>query len=218
MNYHLLAKICSEINSCPNWKNGDLRCGRDKNAIPKTVEIRETQHILLISRDPLNLANELEDVTDYKNLFLREKVLPILFLDYEASKAKYDRTYFESYKEKFLNLFYWTHYQKCFPGTNKHGHNQPKNICVEKYLTSEIEAFKPELIICMGIHAIRYVTGEKELLDAISKNGEKSFMISGKEIPVISITHPSNANGHKRKPQYKYAETIKLIHDVISGY
>ncbi|HZY25890.1 MAG TPA: hypothetical protein VFE71_08700, partial [Bacteroidales bacterium] len=99
MNHHLLSKICSEINSCPNWKNGDTKCGRDKNAIPKTVEMRETQRILLITRDPSNQANKLEDVTDYKNSFLREKVLPILFLNYEVSKANYDKTYFEIYKE-----------------------------------------------------------------------------------------------------------------------
>lgn len=220
MNQQLLTKICSEINSCQNWKNGDLTCGRDENAIPKTVEIRETQRILLISEAPSNLANELEDVTDYKNEFLRKSVLKIFFMDYDVSKAKSDKTYFERYKEKFLNLVYWTHYQKCFPGiyeTSKQ-HKPPKNICVEKYLTSEIEAFEPELIICMGARATRYITGEKELPVAISNNRKNVYMTSGKEVPVIAITHPSGQNGHKHKPEYKFNETIDSIHDAISSY
>ncbi|HZY24262.1 MAG TPA: GNAT family N-acetyltransferase, partial [Bacteroidales bacterium] len=79
-------------------------------------------------------------------------------------------------------------------------------------------AFEPELIICMGNHAIKYITGEKNLLDAISNNGKISVMVSGKKIPVISITHPSDANGAKHNPSYKYEETIKLIHDTLSDY
>lgn len=218
MNHHLLAKICGEINSCPNWKNGDIECGRDIHAIPKTVEIRETQRIMLITRDPSNQANKLKDVTDYKNSFLREKVLPILFLNYEVSKANCDKTYFENYKETFLNLFYWTHYQKCFPGIKNGSHKQPREKCAKKYLKYEIEAFKPELIICMGNHAIKYITGEKKLLNSISNNGKIGIMISGKKVPVISITHPSDANGAKHNPSYKYKETIELIHDNLSSY
>jgi len=201
---------------CPEYKNGSTQCGRDKEAIPKTVEIRNTQRVLLITRDPSNQANRLADVTGYENIFFRDKVLSILFAEYESKEAKNNKKYFETYKELFLNLVYWTHYQKCFPGTNQHGHKQPNNLCVEKYLSSEIEACEPEIIICVGSHAIKYVTGEKKLLDAIQKNGKNTVNVAGKQIPVICLTHPSNANmKSKSDPSYKYEETVKLIHEVI---
>ncbi len=219
MNLELLTKICNEINSCPDWKNGSLECGRDETAIPKTVEIRDTQKILLITRDPSNQANKLDDVTGFENSFFRDKVLPILFADYKAEKAKKDRAYFEDFREKFLSLFYWTHYQKCFPGVNSNGHKVPEDICAGKYLRAEMEAFEPELIICMGSPAIKFITGEKKLLDAISKNGKNATIVAEKMVPVISLTHPSNANNKaKNNPLYKYEETKKLIHENIESY
>jgi hypothetical protein len=218
MNLHFLTKLSNEINSCPEWKNGSLKCGRDETAIPKTVEVRDTQKILLITRDPSNQANRLDDVTSFDNSFFRKKVLPILFADYKMCKAKNDKTYFEDFRERFLNLFYWTHYQKCFPGIKGRSHKNPRKECANKYLKREIEAFEPEIIICMGGKAVEYVTGEK-LLHAISKNGENYVIYSRRKIPLIALTHPSDANnGAKNSPVYMYEETIKLIHEKVSSF
>ena len=215
MNLDLLTKICNEVNSCPDWKSGNLKCGRDETAIPKTVELRNTQKILLITRDPSNQANKLDDVTSFENSFFRDKVLPILFADYKSQKAKKDRTYFEEFRETFLSLFYWTHYQKCFPGKKEGAHKQPRKKCANRYLKREIEAFEPEIIICMGGKAVEYVTGEK-LLHAISKNGNNQVIYSGKTVPLIALTHPSDANnGSKNNPAYRYKETVGVIQEAV---
>ncbi len=223
MNRELLTKISNEINACPEWKNGSLKCGRDETAVPKTVEVRDTQKILLITRDPSNQANKLEDVTGFENSFFRNKVLPILFADYKAEESKKDRTYFEDFREKFLSLFYWTHYQKCFPGKKEGAHKQPRKKCANRYLKREIEAFEPEIIICMGGKAVGYVIGEavgyvknEKLPNTISKNGNNHVIYSGKKIPLIALTHPSDANnGSKNNPLYRYEETIRLIQERV---
>nr|WP_255350503.1 MULTISPECIES: uracil-DNA glycosylase family protein [unclassified Methanosarcina] len=131
-------------------------------------------------------------------------------------ESKKNRTCFESFRETFLSIFYWTHYQKCFPGKREGEHKQPKKECANKYLKREIEAFEPEIIICMGGKAVEYVTGEK-LLHAISKNGENYVIYSGRKILLIALTHPSDANnGAKNSSSYRYEETIKLIHEKVS--
>ena len=219
MNYNYLTEICNNINYCPNWKNNNIDCGRDITSNPKTVEIRDSQKILLITRDPSNQANKLSSVTNFENSFFRDKVLPILFEDYHVITAKRNRDYFDTFKEKFLELFYWTHYQKCFPGKNNKtgGHKQPKAQCAKKYLRKEIMAAEPEYIIAMGSKAIKFVTG-KSLLDSILQNENNSVLLAGRMIPVISITHPSNANASKSNPAYKYEESIGLIQNIVKQY
>jgi len=218
MKYDDLTEICNKINSCPSRKNDTIDCGRDITAIPKTVEIRKNQKILLITRDPSNQANKLSSVTNFENSFFSSKILPILFEDYNLKNAKKDRDFFNIYREKFLDIFYWTHYQKCFPGiSGTGGHKQPKNKCAKTYLNMEIIASEPEYIIAMGSHAIEFVT-EKKLLDSIKMNGNLFFFHAGRNIPVISITHPSNANGSKSNPSYKFEETIRLIQDIVKKY
>lgn len=219
MNFDCLTEICNKINSCPNWKNDNIDCGRDITSIPKTVEIRRNQKILLITRDPSNQANKLSNVTNFENSFFRDKILPILFEDYHVITAKRNRDYFEIFREKFLELFYWTHYQKCFPGINNKtgGHKQPKAQCAKKYLKKEIIAAEPEYIIAMGSKAIKFVTG-KSLLDSILQNENNSVLLAGRMVPVISITHPSNANASKSNPAYKYEETIGLIQNIVKQY
>ncbi|MCQ1534488.1 hypothetical protein FTO70_02005 [Methanosarcina sp. KYL-1] len=226
MNQELLTKICNDINSCPNWRSGSLKCGRDETAIPKTVEIKDTQKILLITRDPSNQANKLDDVTSFENSFFMDKVLPILFADYETEKAKKDMKYFEDFREKFLSLFYWTHYQKCFPGKREGAHKQPRKKCATRYLKTEIEAFDPEIIICIGAKAVDHVIKEavervkgEKLLQTISKNGNNHVTYSGKKIPFIALTHPSGSNnGAKNNPSYRYEETIKLIREKVREF
>ncbi len=144
MKYDDLTEICNKINSCTSWKNDDsFDCGRDITAKPKTVEIRNNQKILLITRDPSNQANKLSSVTNFENSFFSSKILPILFEDYDINDAKENREFFNIYREKFLDLFYWTHYQKCFPGISETGgHKQPKNKCAIKYLNMENYSFR----------------------------------------------------------------------------
>lgn len=101
MKYDDLTEICNKINSCPSLKNDSIDCGRDITAKPKTVEIRNNQKILLITRDPSNQANKLSSVTNFENSFFCGKILPILFEDYDINDAKENRDFFNIYREKF---------------------------------------------------------------------------------------------------------------------
>ena len=106
---------------------------------------------------------------------------------------------------------------KCYPGKTSRGHKQPNEVCAEEYLNKEIEAVGPELLILVGGHAIEYVTGRKQL-EAISRNDNEHKEVNGKQVRVISLTHPSGANGSKYNPKYKFKETIALIQDEIEKY
>ena len=69
----------------------------------------------------------------------------------------------------------------------------------------------------MGSKAIKFVTG-KSLLDSILQNENHSVLLEDRMVPVISITHPSNANASKSNPAYKFEETIGLIHKIVKQY
>jgi hypothetical protein len=86
MNNEKLTHICEDINSCRNWQNHYIDCGRDITASPKIVEIRNTQKILLITRDPSNEANKLDSVTDFENSFFSNKILHMLFEEYDVKR------------------------------------------------------------------------------------------------------------------------------------
>ncbi len=212
MNHHILNQIHEEINSCPFLKNGNIKCGRDEKAAPKIVDVRDTQRILLITTKPSNEANELEDITNFGDSYLSDKLLPILFADYEVSKAKENEVYFENFRKEFLNIIYWTHYQKCYSKAKA-------KECAEKYLTREIEAFEPDLIICVGKIAVNFTTKEKELVTSISKNGNNYSNFAGKNVPIISLTDPSNSNNKaKGDPRYRFEETINLIQQTVESF
>lgn len=218
MNYEKLTQICEDINSCFKWQNHYIDCGRDITASPKIVEIRNTQKMLLITRDPSNEANKLNSVTDFENSFFSNKILHMLFEEYDVNSAKSDENYFKRFREKFIELIYWTHYQKCFPGKNNKGdHKQPKKHCARKYLNKEIIAAEPEYIVAMGSKAVEFVTGKK-LLDAIPMNGNNSILVNGIRVPVIAITHLSDRNVYKHDPEYKFKKTVQLIREIVSCY
>lgn len=195
---------------CPNLKAKEPSCKRDVSACPLVMKPLPTQKVMLITRDPSNVANLKQTISGKENPFFVKKILGIFFEGYTTNR-------FEHFAGLFERNIYWTHFAKCYPGKTSRGHKQPNEVCAEEYLNKEIEAVGPELLILVGGHAIEYVTGRKQL-EAISRNDNEHKEVNGKQVRVISLTHPSGANGSKYNPKYKFKETIALIQDEIEKY
>lgn len=218
MDTEKINEINLEISNCKHISSINPPCSRDISASPLVMQPLSTQKMLLISRDPSNIANSNKTLLGWENTFFRQHVLPIFFEKYDKSRAKKDIDYFTEYSEKFNNFVYWTHYSKCYPGKNKSGgHNQAKRFCSTVYLNREIRAVSPDCIILMGKDVIEYLTNDSAL-NSIQRNGKNDLKINEFRVPVICLTHPSNANNKcKNNPQYRFNETIKLIHETMTN-
>lgn len=213
-----LRNINSEILRCENLLTEGYLCSRNISAIPLVMEPLQTQQILLITRDPSNIANINKTLLGWENTFFRHHILSIFFVDYENKKANQDKQYFKQFSEKFKTIIYWTHFSKCYPGKTKSAHKQPNDFCAKKYLKEEIKAFYPEYMILIGANAIEFITGEKSK-DAILKNRSNLIQIAGLKCRVICLIHPSNANNKcKNDPNYGFFESIKIIQQLTNVF
>nr|WAI02821.1 MAG: uracil-DNA glycosylase family protein [Candidatus Methanoperedens sp.] len=218
MDIEKLYQINKEISQCEYILTKNPPCSRDISSKPLFMNPVITQRILLISRDPSNIANSNETLIGFKNTFFKNHVLSSFFRDYDKNIAKADENYFKKYSDKFYQLVYWTHYSKCYPGKTKTGHKPAKVFCSELYLNREIKAVSPDSVILMGKDVIEFLTKDS-VINSISKNENNFLKINNINIPVICLTHPSNANnGCKSNPKYRFKETIEQIHANIEKY
>ena len=218
MDIEKLNQINKEISQCKYISKESHPCSRDISSKPLFMIPVITQKILLISRNPSNIANSNNTLIGFKNTFFRDHVLSSFFRDYNKDTAKADETYFEYFSKNFDKLVYWTHYSKCYPGKNKNGHKPAKSDCSELYLKREIEAVSPDYIILMGKDAIEFITKDS-LINSISKNGNNFLNINNINIPFICLTNPGNSNnGHKKDPRYRFKETVEQIQITMEDY
>ncbi len=113
-------------------------------------------------------------------------------------------------EEKIRKEFYITQVIKCYLGSNR----TPKEIelrnCLS-YLYSEIEFLNPQVIIPIGIVAIKVILGEKKIDEVIGKT------FRWKNSLVIPLPHPSGANVwlNKKKNQKKLKKALKKIKIIL---
>jgi hypothetical protein len=211
VNVKRMNEINSMILSCTNLKINNPTCSRDEQAFPLIMEPNRTQKLLLITRDPSNIANVNRVLLDWRNTFFRNHILEIFFREYEKKKAKKDIEYFNIFREMFARYIYWTHYSKCFPGIKDGKHKKPNVICSYLFLEYEINAMTPEVMVLVGKDAIEAIMN-KDHVEAIQSNGNNFI----NKIPVICLTHPANTNNKcKRDPKYRYNETVELIRSIV---
>jgi hypothetical protein len=216
MDKKRLDDINKQIINCPNIKIKNPTCSRDPDAVPLVMEPKKTQRILLITRDPSNIANKNMTLLGWENTFFRNHILPIFYKEYDKTKAKKNRNYFEGFKELFSIITYWTHYSKCFPGIDVSGnHIKPNGTCSNLYLNNEILVVSPEYIILAGKDAHEFIM-KTPTLEAINLNGTNYLNICNGPVPVICLTHPSNANNKcKNNPVYKFKDTVGMIQEIV---
>ena len=218
MDVEKLNQINKEISQCKYISTKNPPCSRDISSKPLFMIPVITQKILLISRDPSNIANSNDTLIGFKNTFFRNHVLSSFFKEYNKSTAKADETYFENFSNKFYQLVYWTHYSKCFPGKNKNGHKPANSECSELFLKREIEVASPDYVVLMGKDVIELLTKDSAI-NSISKNGSNFLRIKNINIPVICLTHPSNSNNRcKKDPKYRFKETVEQIQITMEDY
>ncbi|MDP8267225.1 MAG: uracil-DNA glycosylase family protein [Candidatus Tenebribacter davisii] len=206
--YELIA-LNKRILECENISITNPPCSRNFDASPLVMVPKESQKVLLITRDPSNIANQNVTMLGWENTFFRNHILGIFFANFKIDK-------FDFFKSLFETHVYWTHFSKCFPGTNSHGgHNKPNKVCAKKFLNDEIDLINPKYLILVGADSIKFIT-KSNLIDAIKKNRDNFIRKNNKKVEIISITHPSNANNAcKNNEKYMYLETIKYIQKIM---
>jgi len=222
MNIDLLNSINNEIRNCDNINKKEINCSKFENSLPFIMEPKISQKILLITRDPSNIANNKLSFTGFENTFFTNHILPLIYKNFKHENAKNSIDYFMKFQEHFVNNIYWTHYSKCFPGINKTGnHKEPNSECARRFLIKEINAFSPELIILVGKNVIDdflikrgYL--EKDAFNNFLKNPKNKFDLKINDITYkyCFTPHPSNVNNRWKK-KYNFLDAQENIQNEI---
>ncbi|RJR29236.1 hypothetical protein C4564_02760 [Candidatus Microgenomates bacterium] len=194
MNYERLTELNAQIQAT-------ARC--DNDTIPVINELRPSQRYLIISSDPSSDTDKEKDVLD-KHSGFEERVISLVFFGSDnAESLERVRADYQSYKDKFLNNFYWTHYSKCYAKGN------PDSFWADRYLREEIELFEPELIIIFGSKPAEFLFGKGKLKDRVNT------VLEYEGIPTICSLHPSRDWNMFRREEYEFPETWVLIRSKI---
>lgn len=170
---------------------------------PVINDLRASQRYLIISSDPSSDTDKGREILDKHSSF-EERVIALVFLGNDDDEAlQIIRSDYGSYKERFLNNFYWTHYSKCYAAGN------PDSFWADKFLKEEIELFEPELIIIFGSKPTDFLFGKGKLKDRVNK------VMNYNGTPTICSLHPSRDWNIHRRDEYEFSQTWVLIRSKV---
>lgn len=188
MQYEKLKELGEQIKS------------RDQRAVMN--DIRPSQKYLLISSDPSSETDKSKGEDEAHSSFEKRIVALFFFgLDSKENLAKFKDKYPE-FRKKFFDNIYWTHYSKVYAKGN------PNNSWSE-FLEKEIELSEPKLIIIFGNPAAIFLLGKGALKDRVNK------ILNWKGIECICCFHPSKDWNLKKRPDFQFEDTWKLIRSKI---
>jgi|SRR3989338_1356176 len=164
--------------------------------------IRPSQKYLLISSDPSSETDKSKGEDEAHSSF-EERVIALFFFgsDSKESLAKFNDKY-PKFRKRFFDNVYWTHYSKVYAKGN------PDNSWSE-FLKKEIELSEPELIIIFGNPAAMFLLGKGTLKDRVNR------ILNWRGISVICCLHPSKDWNLKKRPDFQFDDTWKLIRSKI---
>jgi uracil-DNA glycosylase len=194
MKYERLVELNDEIR-------GTARCKEDTP--PVINDLRPSQRYLIISSDPSSDTDKDKEVLEKHSGFEERVIALVFFGSDDAESLEKIRADYQSYKDKFLNNFYWTHYSKCYAQGN------PDSFWADKFLKEEIELFEPELIIIFGSKPADFLFGKGKLKDRVNT------VMEYESIPTICCLHPSRDWNMFRREEYEFAQTWVLIRSRI---
>jgi len=173
--------------------------GPRQSLLPVINTLLISQKYLIVSSDPSLETDKTKSEYDKHSAF-EERVIALIFfgLDNDVSVGKVRKSY-SSFKAKFLSNFYWTHYSKTY------ARGSPGNFWAQKFLLKEIELFEPQVIVVFGNVVASFLFGPGKLSDRVNHT------LSWQGFPLICSLHPSRDWNLKKRPQYKFAQTWKLI-------
>ena len=114
---------------------------------------------------------------------------------------------------------YWTHTCKC-PLKNVSKGN-PIRTCTEAYLNSELLAIEPELVVAVGVNALRFFSKNLKLIDTIfaQRNGIfQRVSVNHLSFKLIVVPHPSRRNRIWNLHSDELIEIFKVVRKEISKY
>lgn len=170
---------------------------------PVINDLRPSQRYLIISSDPSSDTDKGKEVLDKHSSFEERVIALVFFGNDNDDMLKRIRSDYGSYKNQFLDNFYWTHYSKCYAAGN------PDNFWADKFLKDEIELFDPELIIIFGSKPADFLFGKGKLKDRVNT------VMNYNGIPTICSLHPSRDWNMSRREEYEFSQTWVLIRSKI---
>ncbi|HSX28382.1 MAG TPA: uracil-DNA glycosylase family protein [Candidatus Saccharimonadales bacterium] len=191
MRFEALSALNDEIRQTETCKDGR----------PVVINaLRPTQRYLIISLDPSAETNKDRDLL-VKHSGFEERVLALFeHGDDEPVSVAEVRTHYAQSKQRFVDTFYWTHYSKC------HHEGNPGDYWAKKYLQREIELAEPELIIAFGSRVTNFLLGGGTFKQRVNQ-----LLSTPEGIPLIASLHPSRDWNMRRRHEYAFKETWRLI-------
>ncbi len=198
MQYKALKSYTGKIANCPYFSASNS-CSCIPRFLPVINSICSSQRYMIISSDPSGDTDKNKSADEPHSDFTVRFMSLIFFGDDDDVNSSKIRQDFSRYNNKFSEMFYWTHFNKCF------ANGSPNSTCAKRYLRREIELMQPELIISLGLNPAKFLIGNKNLKEYVNK------IWYYQEIPFIVSLHPSRNWNRSRRTEYKFYETWNLI-------
>lgn len=194
MKFEQLAELNTNILALKPFGN---------SLLPVINELRSSQKYLIISSDPSMDTDKTKDIYQKHSGFEERTIALFLLGDDSIKTVNKLRSDYKSYKELFLNNFYWTHFSKTYAKGN------PSSFWAKRYLKEEIELFEPQLVIIFGSKPIDFLLGKENFKNRVGR------LLYYQGIPIICSLHPSRNWNLFRRGEYQFDETWDLIRSTI---
>ena len=162
--------------------------------------IRPSQKYLLISSDPSSETDKNKGDNEAHSSF-EKRVIALLFFgsdDKEVLNKFKQNEIYAKYRKLFFDNIYWTHYSKIYARGN------PDDSWSD-FLKKEIELCEPQLIIVFGKPASDFLFRKGEFKERVNR------ILKWQGIEVICCLHPSKDWNLKKRPDFQFNDTWKLI-------
>jgi hypothetical protein len=210
-----LAVLFEEITRC----TGKPKCWGEKNPkCRKPVVLPCKQPKVMIITEQMNVSGkEMEKVRedwdpskDLLNLIREAKEKKKRIGIIPKINDLFDGKFLQDFDINAMsfNRFYWTHFIKC-PGNlrdrNFKGRGVVKEVCADTFLLKEIRELRPELIVCLGGYASRWILTPVKWTDMLLKElewvikgetqiPEREIQACGHQAKIVVLPHPSGRN------------------------
>ncbi|UZE93608.1 MAG: hypothetical protein IB618_02430 [Candidatus Pacearchaeota archaeon] len=180
--------------------------GERQTLSPVVNILLPTQRYLIISSDPSSDTDKTKDPLE-KHSGFEARILALMFYGSDDAQTVVKiRPHYKEYKELFFKNFYWTHFSKIY------ARGKPNSFWADKFLIKEVKLFEPECIIVFGSIVTDFLFGRGKFIDRINK------VLLWNNIPTICCLHPSKDWNIRRRNEYSFYATWKLIRQKCKFY
>lgn len=224
-----MQEILDEISRCKGWNN----CWGVASPCPIVLRAQGKMNVMVITeqrpqqKEHIKLEDELAEKKQNPKSH-RSNVID--FID-KLFNHEFLNDFDE--KEKKFKKFYWTHFIKCPGNIRKSDKKRNLQACANKWLSKEIKALDPRLIVAFGAYPGKWILKEaspisedSQWIEWIWKNEivnvargtwiTPMVKLGGKERALILMFHPSGQNTLGRKINENMAKFLGQSADLTS--